>query len=204
MELIKEWVTNIILFVLFATVLDMILPNSKFQKYTKMVVGLLLISIILTPVFKLFTYDLDEALLSVPAIGEGQENAIKNLMDLQKNEIQASQDAYIFKQMTVQLKEKAEKELMSRYGFVITDLKFLMDENDERPFPGNLQKVVIQLTEQTEERKAVEAVKTIEINANEPLLKEKETSQKEKIVSLLSKQWNMDENTIEVHIDGGD
>jgi stage III sporulation protein AF len=206
MELIKEWVTNIILFVLFATVLDMILPNSKFQKYTKMVVGLLLISIILTPVLKLFSYDLEEALSSIPAIGEGKENEneIKNLMDLQKNEIQASQDAYIFKQMTVQLKEKAEKELIDRYGLVITDLKFLMDENDGRPFPENLQKVVIQVREQTEETKAVEAVKPVEINANDPLLTEKEISQKEKVVSLLSKQWSMDKNAIEVHIDGGD
>lgn len=206
MELIKEWVTNIILFVLFATVLDMILPNSKFQKYTKMVVGLLLISIILTPVLKLFSYDLEEALSSIPAIGEGKENEneIKNLMDLQKNEIQASQEAYIFKQMTVQLKEKAEKELIDRYGLVITDLKFLMDENDRRPFPENLQKVVIQVREQTEETKAVEAVKPVEINASEPLFTEKETSQKEKVASLLSKQWSMDKNTIEVHIDGGD
>lgn len=206
MELIKEWVTNIILFVLFATVLDMILPNSKFQKYTKMVVGLLLISIILIPVLKLFSYDLEEALSSIPAIGEGKENEneIKNLMDLQKNEIQASQDAYIFKQMTVQLKEKAEKELIDRYGLVITDLKFLMDENDGRPFPENLQKVVIQVREQTEETKAVEAVKPVEINANDPLLTEKEISQKEKVVSLLSKQWSMDKNAIEVHIDGGD
>ena len=68
MDLIKEWVTNIILFILFATVLDMVLPNSKFQKYTKMVVGLLLISIILTPIFKLFTYDLEEALFRGPSI----------------------------------------------------------------------------------------------------------------------------------------
>ena len=54
MEFIKEWVTNIIIFILFATVIDMLLPNSKFQKYTKMVIGLLLIAIIFTPIFKLF------------------------------------------------------------------------------------------------------------------------------------------------------
>ena len=42
MEFIKEWVTNIILFVLFATLIDMLLPTSKFQKYTKMVVGLII------------------------------------------------------------------------------------------------------------------------------------------------------------------
>ncbi len=35
MEFIKEWVTNIILFILFATVIDMLLPNSRFAKVHK-------------------------------------------------------------------------------------------------------------------------------------------------------------------------
>ncbi len=40
MDFLKEWVTNIILFILLATVIDMLLPNSSMQKYTKMVTGL--------------------------------------------------------------------------------------------------------------------------------------------------------------------
>ena len=77
MEFIKEWVTNIILFILFATVIDMVLPNSKFQKYTKMVAGLLLIAIILTPIFKLFTYDFEETMTAIPAFGNLSENEYK-------------------------------------------------------------------------------------------------------------------------------
>lgn len=204
MDLIKEWVTNIILFILFATVLDMVLPSSKFQKYTKMVVGLLLISIILTPIFKLFTYDLEEALLEVPAFGDKNENELKSLIDLQKNEIQASQDAYIFKQMTVQLKKEAEEELMGRYGLVITDMDLLVNEQDERPFPENLEKVVIKLADESKEAEAVEAVKPVVIDTNEPHLPKNETSQKQEVVQLLSEKWRMDENTLEVHIDGGD
>nr|WP_295975560.1 stage III sporulation protein AF [uncultured Bacillus sp.] len=204
MDIIKEWVTNIILFVLFATVLDMILPNSKFQKYTKMVIGLLLISIILTPVFKLFTVDLEEALSSIKKVKMADDQQLKNLIDLQKNEIQASQDAYIVKQITVQLKEEAEEELMDRYGLVITELNLLTDEKDERPFPENLQKVVIQLSEQTDEAEAIEVIKPVEIDTKEPLLSESEKKQKSKVTQLLSEKWNVDENVIEVYIDGGD
>ena len=93
---------------------------------------------------------------------------------------------------------------MGRYGLLIADLDFLIDENDENPFPQNLQKVVIHLTEKSEETKAVAAVKPIEINTNEPIQQEKETSKKEEVVSLLSEKWSLDKNTIEVHIDGGD
>ena len=187
MELIKEWVTNIILFVLFATLIDMLLPTSKFQKYTKMVVGLLLISIILTPIFKLLSTDFEETFAAaIPNLGGTKGCQIKNLIDLQKNEIQATHDAYILKQMAVQLKEDAEEELMSQYGLVITDIELVVDAEDQRPFPENLQKVVLTLNEETTETEAVEVVKSVEINTNDPLSsKMKNPIQNDKIIQLL-------------------
>ncbi|MCJ2389064.1 stage III sporulation protein AF, partial [Limosilactobacillus fermentum] len=56
------WVSNIIVFVLLATVIDMLLPTSALQKYAKMVIGLLLIAIIITPILGLFNKDFDEIL----------------------------------------------------------------------------------------------------------------------------------------------
>ncbi len=203
MEFIKEWVTNIILFVLFAMMIDMLLPNSKFQKYTKMVIGLLLIAIILTPIFKLISQEFETTMASIPEWGDTSENQIKNLIDSQKNEIQASQDAYILKQMAVQLKEDAEEELMDQYGLVITDLNLLTDEDNQRPFPENLQKVVIHLQEHSEETEVIEAVKPVEINTTEPLVPEEKTENSKNILQLLSKKWNIDEKVIELQIEGG-
>lgn len=206
MEFIKEWVTNIILFVLFATLIDMLLPTSKFQKYTKMVVGLLLISIILTPIFKLFSTDFEEAFTAaIPMWEENKEGRIKNLIDLQKNEIQASHDAYILEQMAVQLKEDAEEELMGQFDVAITDVEVVVDKDDERPFPENLQKVVIQLTEGSEEEHALEVVKPVDINTSDPL--EEEASNKlvnDKMIQLLSDKWSVDKEIIVLQIEGGD
>jgi stage III sporulation protein AF len=60
MSYLTEWITSIILFILLATVVEMLLPNSSMQKYTKLVIGLLLIVVILTPILKLLSTDLDE------------------------------------------------------------------------------------------------------------------------------------------------
>ena len=204
MEMIKEWVTNIILFILFATVLDMLLPHSKFQKYTKMVVGLLLIAIILTPIFKIFGTNFEETINSIPVIEVSSNHQIKNSIDLQKSEIQASQDAYILKQMAVQMEEDAKEELMDRYGLVISDLNLLVDENDQRPFPENLQKVVIQLSEKTMEAEAIEVVKPVEINRDQPQMPEKNIENEDRIIQLLAKKWNVNEHAIDLQIDGGD
>lgn len=204
MEFIKEWVTNIILFVLFATMVDLLLPNSKFQKYAKMVIGLLLIAIILTPIFKLISQDFEKTMANIPELTENNEYQMKNLIDLQKSEIQASQDAYILKQMAVQMKEDAEEELMDQYGLVIADIDLLVDEDNQRPFPENLQKVVIQLTQPTEGTEAVEVVKSVEINTEEPLVAKTETKNNDKVAQLLSSKWNVDEEAIELKIEGGD
>ena len=71
---------------------------------------------------------------------------------MQKNEIQASQDAYILKQMAVQLKEDAKEELMDQYGLVITNIDLVVDAENQRSFPENLQKVVLQLEQPEQNR----------------------------------------------------
>ena len=50
-----------------------------------------------------FTQDFEETLASIPEFKENKENQMKNLIELKKKEIQASQDAYILKQMAVQI-----------------------------------------------------------------------------------------------------
>src|SRR4051794_11456966 len=112
MEFLIEWVTNIILFILLATVIDMLLPNTSMQKYTKMVTGLLLIAIILTPIFKLISKDFETAMAQIPTFqGPGEKN-MENSIELQKKEIQASNHAYILETMAVQLEKGVEEELM--------------------------------------------------------------------------------------------
>lgn len=203
MEFIKEWITNIILFVLLATVIDMLLPNSNLQKYTKMITGLLLIAVILTPIFKLISNDFEEVLASVPAIkGTGEKN-LENSIEMKKREIQAWQDAYILEEMAVQLEKQAEEELMEQYQLEFKHVELQVDAKNPNTFPDNLNKVVVQLKPKEKNLEAVEAVKKVEINTQESLPSNRSTNEFEKIVSLLAKKWNVNEEKIEVRVEGG-
>jgi stage III sporulation protein AF len=177
--------------------------RSNFQKYTKMVTGLLLIAIILTPIFNFLTQDFEEKMADIPELELTSKDQINNLIDLQKNEIQASQDAYILKQMAIQLKEDAEEELMDQYDLVITDINLSVDKNDQRPFPENLNKLVIQVTQPDEETEAVEVVNSVEINTEKPLSKQTKSENYDEVVQLLSRKWNVDKKAIELQIEGG-
>lgn len=203
MEFIKEWVTNIILFILLATVIDMLLPNSTFQKYTKMVAGLLLLTVILTPVFKLVSHNFEDILVSATSNERLEEN-MNNSIELQKKEIQASLDEYTLNKMAVQLKEDANEELIEEYGIEINSIALSIDnsENDVG-FPENLNKMVIQLKESKAPQDAVEVVSTIQIDTQQPLPKNNEQLDTASIVSFLSEKWDVRNSVIEITYEGG-
>jgi len=203
MEFLKEWVTNIILFILLATVIDMLLPNSSMQKYTKMVTGLLLIAIILSPILKLISKDYETVLSSIPSYQAPQEKNMKNVIDLKKKEIQASQDAYILEELAVQLKKGVNEELMEQYGLEIDKIDLAINEESDQAFPKNLQKVVVLLKQPENGVKAVEAIKQVEINTEKPFPSKGSTEETKKIASFLSQKWNVTEETVEVSIEGG-
>lgn len=200
MEFIKEWITNIIIFILLATVLDMLLPNSSFQKYTKIVTGLILISIILSPIMRIFTADFETAISSLSQFNGPDDEKIKNSIELQKKEIQASQHAYILETMAVQLKTAAEEELMEQQGVEIDSIELEVNDQDQRPFPENLQHVVVHV--QQVEDEAVAVVREVEIDTDKSLPLEKTSKNEDQIASLLSEKWNVPEKSIQILIEG--
>lgn len=204
MSYLIEWVTNIIMFILLATVIDMLLPSSSMQKYIKIVTGLLLIAIILTPVLKLISKDFESSFSSITSLkAPGEKNNIENLIEFKKKEIQASQRAYILEQMAVQLKKGVEGELMDQFGLEIAKIDILADEKTKQTFPDNLQRVSVLLKHPDKQIETVEAVKQITIDTETPLSTKQDSEPAKKIAAFLSQEWNVSEKAIQVSIEGG-
>jgi stage III sporulation protein AF len=203
MSYLIEWVTNIILFILLATVIDMLLPNSSMQKYTKMVTGLLLIAIILTPIFKLISKDFESTLASITFLESPEEKNIESSIELQKKEIQASTNAYILKTMAVQLEQGVEEELMEQFGLEIANIELTTKNESDQSFPENLQRVSVLLKKPDHNVMAVEAIQPVDISSDTPLPAKKSAEESEKIAAFLSQKWDVTEKTIEVSVEGG-
>ncbi|MBA4600903.1 stage III sporulation protein AF [Thermoactinomyces mirandus] len=64
----SDWLKQIVLLVLIATFIDLLLPNSRLDRYVKLVMGLLIVMAILSPIFGLLSDDLDlESLAFLPS-----------------------------------------------------------------------------------------------------------------------------------------
>ncbi|WP_409251318.1 stage III sporulation protein AF [Bacillus sp. SCS-153A] len=196
MSFLTEWVTNIIVFVLLASVIDMLLPSSNMQKYTKVVTGLLLITIILTPLMKLFTADFEEALAEMNLEGPVKTASVENLVEMKKKEIQASQRAYILEQMAVQMKDDVEKEMIDQYGLTVRHIE--LEADDLEKLPESILSVSIYLDTSRDE--AVTAIKPVEIDTTKTIPKD-ESGQE--ITNMLSKKWNIPGDKLVITIEGG-
>ncbi|MBY7143401.1 stage III sporulation protein AF [Virgibacillus sp. NKC19-3] len=206
MDALIQWVTQIIIFLLLAAIVDLLVPTTPMKKYIKLVVGLILILILLQPIFYLFNVNIQNELeASFLQVSEETSNneSVENLIELQKNEIQDSQDAYILEQMAVQLKDLAEDPLLEEHQAEIRDIQFLFSSEEELTFE-NLEEVIVYLQEADEEDEegAVDLVKDVEINTNDPVVEEEEQDSEE-IKSLLREVWELHNKEVTITWEGG-
>nr|WP_281241725.1 stage III sporulation protein AF [Sediminibacillus albus] len=197
MSTLTEWVTQIIMFLLLAMLVDLLMPNSSMKKYIKVVVGLILILIFLQPLFHLFQMDIDTMMANALNGLETDvtEENMKNSIDLKKNEIQASQHAYILEEMAVQMKNEVEEGLEKEYGVVIADIAFQFVEGKEMSFES-LQAVNVTLVEkglQTTEGEVEQVVIDVD---DQPA--EEELPDTGEISNFLFEQWELEKQTINI------
>lgn len=203
MQFVTEWIRNIIVFLLLATMLHLILPNSNLQKYVKFVVSLLLVVLILTPLFKLLQTDVDEVIANFNQEKYVADGSIKNSIDEKKKEIQALTRAYSLEEMAVKMKKEAGKEFEKKYGVTVSEIKVIAAETKEEVKTAkDIQSVIVTLKE-TEAKKnaAIETVKPIEIDTNEPRKTSQETNVEMK--EFFSSRWQLEDKQIQVQMEGG-
>ncbi|MBP1950385.1 stage III sporulation protein AF [Virgibacillus litoralis] len=208
MEILTEWVTQIIIFLLLASIVDLLIPATSMKKYIKLVVGLILILIFLKPLFFLFDFNAQQALeksysqiMKQQSEGEQVENSIK----MQKSEIQESQNAYILEQTVVQLKELAKKPLQEDYQLAISDIEFPQTElsAENELTDENLDEVIVYLNESPEGEGEVSAIDDVVINTDKTLVNEVNQLDVNGIKLLLQDTWEIDNKKLTILWEGG-
>lgn len=201
MSFLTEWLTTIVLFILFAIVIDMLLPSSSMQKYAKMVVSLLLIVVMLTPIFKLFKTDPEIIFEYLKKNGQSESADIKNQINSKKIEIQASQRAYILEEMAVQLKKKAE-ERFSHDEYKVGRIKLTAGEKVDSE--EDIKTISVYMAPSSE--KTAQTVAPVHIDTDHAYVTKEAAEQKEAkhIQTQLADIWEIGSEKITVHMEGGE
>ncbi|MFD1707028.1 stage III sporulation protein AF [Siminovitchia sediminis] len=204
MQFISEWILNIVTFILLAMIVDMLLPDSPIKKYVKLVVGLLLITIAVTPIFKVFSSDFDEVLNSFVSSELPPKAQVQKTLNAKKSDIETSSHAYILEQMAVQLKDHAEKEMIDHHGMTITHIQIkaqLQSADAPDHILENIQKITVHVKPQTDSKMVAE-VEQVSIQIRDETVQVMAHSN-EKIKEMLAEKWDVPASKIELQVKGG-
>ncbi len=204
MTIITEWVMQIIRFMLIGTIIELLLPNHSMKKYIHLVVGLLLLIILAKPILYSFQVDIVSQFNKFEnVLFQSNDHFIEteNLLEMQKKEIQAEQDAYIWNEITSQLKNAANPTLEEEYEAQITDISFVYQSNMLDNL-ADLEKVVVTLHSLVETEQASE---TIRIDINTDVRPERVSNDRlnNNIRTTLAETWGLNKGQIEVIWEGG-
>lgn len=203
MDMIVHWVTQIIIFLLLAAVIDLIIPTTSMRKYIKLVVGLIFILLFLQPVFYLFSVDIESELeSSITELYEEETEAnwLEKETDFKKREIQASQDAYILEEMVTQLTVVAEEPLLEKHQAQIINIEFEFAADNQEVNYKNLEEVIVYLQESDHKEGVVGKVDEVVIGDDKNVDNHVDHNQ---IKETLEELWELEDKDLRIQWGGG-
>ena len=96
MDVLKEMVRSLAVIIIFTSFLEMVLPNSKMKGYTRLILGLFVIIIVLNPVITLLDSGTDYSIeaWSSPPQNRELETIFQDAKDLAANSQESAMNEY--------------------------------------------------------------------------------------------------------------
>ncbi|KIL79753.1 stage III sporulation protein AF [Bacillus badius] len=195
MAFLTDWLENVIAFLLLAAVMDLLMPSNRFQQYAKVVIGLLLLFVMLQPLWKILSVNIEEEL------SNWTERTITNqqaatAVDSKKSGLESAKQVFILEQSEQQLKSLAENELKQRFHKQIMDINLQVKEWKDS-MPEHIEHIdvyVASLSAGGEES----YVQEVRIDSSE----KPESNRKEErnLAAFLSKKWNIPIEQLNIHM----
>ncbi|OBR94900.1 stage III sporulation protein AF [Clostridium ragsdalei P11] len=196
LQSLKEWLINICTALFFITAIEMILPDNSMKKYCKFVLGLILITVFINPVVKIFNKDFDINQYTQNAIesfekGFNSKSQLNQFNDYKKKSMEDTIETF-----KMNLETKCEKSLKEKYPD--ESYKVKIDANyDEQNNSVCIKNINVQVKDGS-----VEKIKKVDINTKSASVSNLDSGDDDKNVKLktyLSQELNVSKNIIHVN-----
>ncbi|OAA92216.1 stage III sporulation protein AF [Clostridium coskatii] len=196
LQSLKEWLINICTALFFITAIEMILPDNSMKKYCKFVLGLILITVFINPVVKIFNKDFDINQYTENAIesfekGFNSKSQLNEFNDYKKKSMEDTIETF-----KMNLEAKCEKSLKEKHPD--ESYKVKIDANyDEQNNSVCIKNVNVQVKDGS-----VEKIKKVDINTKSTSVSNLDSGDDDKNVKLktyLSQELNVSKNIIHVN-----
>lgn len=163
MTFIREWVITIVSVIIFVTFIEILIPNSNYKRYINVVIGFLLMIVILTPLTKLISgqIDFEEEILKIS--NQLELSTAQNRI----NNIQYSNDEAVITLYKSEISKQIKNHIEYNTRYVTdTILIEVEDDNNSTQF-GLIKNLNITLKEKTENVEPIsKTIEPVQINVS--------------------------------------
>ncbi|AVP61662.1 stage III sporulation protein AF [Clostridium botulinum] len=193
LQWLKEWITNIAVAVFFITAIEMLLPKNNIKKYGKFVLGLILITVILNPIIKIFNKDYNISQYADKATASFNNAKYKNDFDKYKKKNREETLNNFKANLQNQTKKKLEEKFPENKYEVNVEIAY--DEEKD-----NLQIKSMDVGVKGNKIEKIKKVNKINIGNNENGKEDKKTFEGEgKIKQFISNEFKVSSGVIKVY-----
>lgn len=200
MELLTEWIMQILVFMVLGTIVELLLPNNKMKKYVNLVLGLLLLLLLTKPILYVFSVDVTSLVNQMDNnLFHDQQTMIltETALEKQKSEIQATQDAYIWNEVTSQLKQEANDTLKEQHDTKIVELHLEIDPNNEIEL---IHCIITPINKSDDDNRTIHPIE-VEINRSKD--GKERPKERQAITTSLAEIWGVKTSQIHLQWEGG-
>lgn len=201
MAILNNWIMQIIVLMLIGTIVELLLPSNYMKKYVNLVLGLLLLLILTQPILYLFSTDLTGMMNKMESQLFGDEQLLQQTeknVEQKKDEIQTTQDAYIWNEISSQMKQSANESVEDTFSLRIENVTVIpTDKKDE------LESVIVSLTSvDNKGSNKIDSIPPVEIEIDHEKEEEAENELQEgkEIKQHLADLWEVDAS--QIHLQG--
>lgn len=177
LEGLKGWVINICTAIFFITAVEMILPGNSMKKYTKFVLGLILITVLINPIIKIFDnqFNMDSYINTASQYFE-EKKYEKDYEKYKSSSIDNTTEVFasnLETMCTQKLKEKYPKdnyEVLVEVKYDDKEEKFIINQVRVGVSEGNIKKVKKIEVKNSKEVKEVNGQETIDEKKNKNIV----------------------------------
>ncbi|MEK4028847.1 MULTISPECIES: stage III sporulation protein AF [Bacillaceae] len=195
MAFFTDWLESVIAFLLLAAVMDLLMPSNRFQQYAKVVIGLLLLFVMLQPLWKVLSVNIEEELSKWAESTITNQQATTAVANKQSS-LESSKELFILKESEQQLQALVENELKHTFHKQIVDINIQVSKW-ENSLPKNIERIDVYMASLSAETEG-QYVKEVRIDSSEqtePIQKEERN-----LASFLSKKWNIPMEQLNIHM----
>lgn len=193
------YLQQLIIIILIATFLELLLPNTTFERYVRLVMGLLMLFWIMKPVFLIFNDQID---WNRWMVSDSDEINLPSLTDIQSDaeKLKKDQTEFIHKQASEQIEQQTKALLSKKFRVDPKEVVATIEEDGDRP---KIKEIKVELPSH-EDQMSRQSQPTLSRDDNDQTTidEEKDAEQlnvnHKKIAAYLAHYWGLEEHQLQV------